>query len=371
MALDLTSLRRHPDVEAPNLLAVDATDRLLLDEAAEAIAARPDAVAVIDDRYGALTLGAVGLGAHGVRVHQDSVVGERALAGNAERAGAAHSYSIVPLTRSGLAGATVVLWQLPGSLDRLDAVARVLAQAVAPDAVVYAGGRIKHMTTAMNDVLRLHFGRLDITHARQKSRVLIAREPHPSPDRDAVVEDHADWGMRLVEAPGVFAGGRLDVGTRALLGVLDEIDADARTAVDLGCGAGVLSVALAHRRPDLAITATDASAAAVEATRANLELNGVRTVTVTRDDCGSQVPDASVDVVLLNPPFHTGGTVHTGVAQRLFAAAARMLRPGGELWTVYNSPLSYRSDLTRMVGPTREVSRNPKFTVTVSEARGS
>ena len=31
-ALDL--LRRWPDVEAPNLFAVDATDRLLLDEAA-------------------------------------------------------------------------------------------------------------------------------------------------------------------------------------------------------------------------------------------------------------------------------------------------------------------------------------------------
>ena len=95
------------------------------------------------------------------------------------------------------------------------------------------------------------------------------------------------------------------------------------------------------------------------------------TVTVTRDDCGSNILDASVDVVLLNPPFHSGTTVHTGIAQRMFAAAARMLRPGGELWAVYNSPLSYRSDLTRMVGPTREVSRNPKFTVTVSEARGS
>jgi 16S rRNA (guanine1207-N2)-methyltransferase len=30
----LDDLRRHPDVEAPNLHAVDATDRLLLDEAA-------------------------------------------------------------------------------------------------------------------------------------------------------------------------------------------------------------------------------------------------------------------------------------------------------------------------------------------------
>jgi 16S rRNA (guanine1207-N2)-methyltransferase len=370
MALDLSSLRRHPDVEAPNLYAVDATDRLLLDEAAAAIVEHPDAVVVVDDHYGALTIGARGLGARKLRVHQDSVVGERALAGNA-RARDVDDVVNVPLTAGALAGAEVVLWQLPGSLDRLDAVARVLAEAVAPDAVVYAGGRIKHMTTGMNEVLRRHFDRLDVSLARQKSRVLIVREPRISTPDPSRVDEYAEWGMRLIEAPGVFAGGRLDLGARALLAALDHIDPGARTAVDLGCGAGVLSVALARLRPELAITATDTSAAAVDATLANLALNEVTTVTVTRDDCGSNILDASVDVVLLNPPFHSGTTVHTGIAQRMFAAAARMLRPGGELWAVYNSPLSYRSDLTRMVGPTREVSRNPKFTVTVSEARGS
>src|SRR3954447_5894385 len=76
-------LSREPDVDAPDLVAVDATDRLLLDEAAAAIAAPPDAVAVIDDSHGALTLGAVALhGARDVRVHQDLLVGELALAAN-------------------------------------------------------------------------------------------------------------------------------------------------------------------------------------------------------------------------------------------------------------------------------------------------
>jgi 16S rRNA (guanine1207-N2)-methyltransferase len=50
----------------------------------------------------------------------------------------------------------------------------------------------------------------------------------------------------------------------------------------------------------------------------------------------------------------------------LFAAAARVLRPGGELWTVYNSALRYRPVLTRAVGPTRLAAQDPKFTVTVS-----
>jgi 16S rRNA (guanine1207-N2)-methyltransferase len=58
--------------------------------------------------------------------------------------------------------------------------------------------------------------------------------------------------------------------------------------------------------------------------------------------------------------------VHAGVALSLFDEAARVLKPGGELWTVFNSHLKYRAALMRSVGPTRLVGQNPKFTVTVS-----
>jgi 16S rRNA (guanine1207-N2)-methyltransferase len=54
------------------------------------------------------------------------------------------------------------------------------------------------------------------------------------------------------------------------------------------------------------------------------------------------------------------------VAHKLFAAAGRLLRPGGELWVVWNSALQYRLALERAVGPTRQAGRNAKFTVTVS-----
>ena len=80
-------LRRFPDVEAANLQAWDATDKLLLDTAFEAHAAgllQPRGLGVVGDRYGALTLGALTRGASAVRVHQDLVTGERALRLNAE-----------------------------------------------------------------------------------------------------------------------------------------------------------------------------------------------------------------------------------------------------------------------------------------------
>ncbi|MFT4285672.1 MAG: methyltransferase, partial [Protaetiibacter sp.] len=84
----LDALSREPDVGGAELRAWDAADRYLLDYAAVEF---PDAVAgevaVIDDTHGALALGAELLGARAVRAHQDSIVGRRALAGNAERTG--------------------------------------------------------------------------------------------------------------------------------------------------------------------------------------------------------------------------------------------------------------------------------------------
>ena len=77
-------LRRRPDVEAPNLQAWDATDRLLLETAVQ-LGRSGSTVAVIGDRYGALTLGASAvLAPASLRVHQDLVTGERALRLNAD-----------------------------------------------------------------------------------------------------------------------------------------------------------------------------------------------------------------------------------------------------------------------------------------------
>lgn len=370
------ALRRFPDVEADNLVAVDASDRLILDEAADALTAAPaGTVVVIGDRYGALTLGAAALhGVTGIRTHQDSLTGERALVANAERLGLADTVDSRGLDASLVAGAQVVLLQLPRSLDELDEIAGLVAAHADPAVQVVAGGRLKHMTRAMNDVLARSFGQVEARLARQKSRVLVASEPRPigtgTPSRWPATERHADLGLTVCAHGGAFAGTGIDIGTRFLLEFTDRMAPDAPTAVDLGCGTGVLGVALALARPDLTVTATDDSAAAVASARATAAANGVaERVVVVRADAADSLPDASADLVVLNPPFHLGAAVHPAVALKLFAEAARVLRPGAQLWTVWNSHLAYRPALERLVGPTEQAGRNPKFTVTVSTKR--
>jgi len=367
-AFDFDAMRRYPDLEADNLFAVDASDRLILDEAASALTSDTK-LAVINDHYGALTLGAIAMhDLSGVRVHQDALSGEQALRFNAKAEQLEALYENHALDAELLQGATVVLMQLPKSLDELDDFAAAIAHFASADVVVFAGGRIKHMTPAMNDVFKRYFGRVDVSLARQKSRVLIVREPIADASAPTIrTEQHRDLGLTLAATGSTFAGTKVDIGTRALLKVLAKAKPDAELAIDLGCGTGVLAAALASARPELRVIATDQSAAAVSSATHTMELNGLSArVTVVRDDGLDTQPDDSADLIVLNPPFHIGAVVHTGLALRLFEDAARVLRPGGELWTVFNSHLGYRQALARIVGPTELVTHNEKFMVTVS-----
>ncbi|MDQ1525963.1 MAG: rRNA (guanine1207-N2)-methyltransferase [Microbacteriaceae bacterium] len=359
--LDPGRLRRYPDLESPELQASDTADTLILDQAAPL---HDRDVVVIGDDYGALTIGALADGAASVRVHQDSMLGELALHSNAAGRGGLVS---LPLGEELVGGATTVLMRLPRSLDALEEIAALIAAVADPAVVVVAGGRIKHMSLGMNEVLRRHFGTLDVSLARQKSRVLIARSPLPSQVPQPRREFNEELALWVCATGAVFAGSRLDIGTRFLLSVLDQAAPDARTAIDLGCGSGILAAALARDRPELTVIASDLSAAAVASARATAEANGLAArMSVVRDVGLSSQPPSSADLVVLNPPFHVGSTVHPGLADRLFEEAARVLRPGGELWTVYNSHLGYRPVLRRLVGETREVARNAKFTVAMS-----
>lgn len=376
MNLDFAQLRRWPDVEAENLQAVDAADRLLLDLAAEAgWPAEPGRVSILNDHYGALTLGALAAGVRGIRVHQDALSGTQAIAANTqrllpERAG---EYRAFPLGAALLENATLLLIQLPRSLDALEEMLAFVAEHGAPEVTVMATGRIKHMGLGMNEVMGRYFGSVTASLGRQKSRVLTASSVRPAEQRPTTrfplhnsVQVGLDQPLELRAFAETFGGAKLDPGTRFLLENLD-LPGSARRAVDLGCGNGTIATFMALKYPALSVHASDQSASAVASTSATAIANGVaERVIPVQDDALASLPDASEQLVVLNPPFHMGNTVHAGIALKLIADAGRVLASGGELWCVWNSHLGYRSQLEKLVGPTRQVARNPKFTLTVS-----
>lgn len=268
----------------------------------------------------------------------------------------------------------IVLMRLPKSLAALDDWAGQLAERL-PNAVVIAAGMLKHMTLGMNDVLRQHYGQLDVSHARQKARALTARQALPA-TRSAAVSVQLDAsagaaaGLNVVALGGVFAGANLDIGTRVLLDTLNQRlsqSGEGQLAIDLGCGSGLVASWLARR--GYRVRASDRSRAAVQSTRATAEANGVSDQVDTHwEDALAEMAPASARLIVLNPPFHDRSALSVDAATTLFAAAGRALAPGGELVTVWNSHLRYRPQLERLVGPTEQWARTPKFTVTLSTA---
>jgi 16S rRNA (guanine1207-N2)-methyltransferase len=330
------------DSGADAAVTLDAADRLILDEAADLLVGAT--IVVVGSAE--LAAAALARGAATVRVSDD-------LDPSTEE--------LNPLV---FAGADVVLIRLTKSLAALDHVSRMIASSAPRVVVVVAGGRLKYMTVGMNEVLRRSFRRLDVSLARQKSRVLIARDPATvSPDAATRVHDNG-LDLWIGSVGGVFAASSVDIGTRAMLAAFTALP-DYDTAIDFGCGTGILAAQLKRLRPAARVIASDVSAAAVVSARTTAAANELD-IEVVRDGGLSTQPDASVDLIVLNPPFHEGGAVSLDTAHGMFAEARRVLRPGGQLWTVWNSHLGYTGALVRTVGPTTQVSRNAKFTVAAS-----
>ena len=105
---------------------------------------------------------------------------------------------------------------------------------------------------------------------------------------------------------GVFSGNRVDLGTSVLLRQAPEPPEEG-TFLDLGCGWGPIALALGFASPKTDIWALDVNERALDLTRRNAELNGVRNVhTVTADEIPS---DVTFDLIWSNPPIRVGKDV--------------------------------------------------------------
>jgi len=111
-----------------------------------------------------------------------------------------------------------------------------------------------------------------------------------------------DWTFETSD--GVFSAGRLDPGTAVLLRESTP-PAGARRMLDLGCGYGVIAVALASACPDAQVDAVDVNERAVALCQTNAVRYGVgdRVHAVVADEAD---PGARYDEIWSNPPIRVG-----------------------------------------------------------------
>jgi 16S rRNA (guanine1207-N2)-methyltransferase len=114
------------------------------------------------------------------------------------------------------------------------------------------------------------------------------------------------WGrtLSLTSGSGVFARGRLDVGTNVLFRETDP-PTSGGTFLDLGCGYGVIGLALATAAPESTVWAVDVNERAVLLANENAGALGVaeRFSAVLPDELP---PDVTFDEIWSNPPIRVG-----------------------------------------------------------------
>lgn len=159
---------------------------------------------------------------------------------------------------------------------------------------------------------------------------------------------------------GVFSGPTLDPGTRLLLDALPETIQG--SVLDIGCGAGVVGIALASVGVT-PVTMTDVNLLAIQAAMENTHRLGLLAACVLPSDVYTAIGDSRYDLIVCNPPFHRGRTVDLAMATTLIEQAPVHLYSGGAILIVANTFLAYRQLLERTFERVEIVKATPQYRV--------
>lgn len=178
--------------------------------------------------------------------------------------------------------------------------------------------------------------------------------------------EFADWRAaanvfedRWQTVPGVFSAGHVDPGSALLA---DHIPENLSGVVaDLGAGWGYLAGRVLERCPAISnLHLVEAQGAALDCARQNVTDPRAR---FHWEDATtwSGVPRTAVDMVIMNPPFHTGRAAEPDLGRAFIMSAARVLRPGGRLLMVANRHLPYEATLSESFAEVAEIGGTSKF----------
>jgi 16S rRNA G1207 methylase RsmC len=128
-----------------------------------------------------------------------------------------------------------------------------------------------------------------------------------SPDKPATLREItyqvAGREFAVQAASGTFSASKLDPGTSILLSKFEEFP-ESGNVLDLGCGWGPISLAIATFSPETTVWALDVNQRSMELARNNAATLGLTNINVVTAD---KVPqDLKFDAIWSNPPIRIG-----------------------------------------------------------------
>jgi 16S rRNA (guanine1207-N2)-methyltransferase len=168
--------------------------------------------------------------------------------------------------------------------------------------------------------------------------------------------------LAIFSKPGIFAWDRFDEGSAFLLQHLDAFlqltDHRRQNALDLGCGNGLLAVAL-HQAGCKRVVATDNNAAALRACEFNFSRHAINGE-VIGTDVAAGIRE-QFDLVVCNPPFHQGFDVEQDLTTRFLQATQKLLTKRGRALFVVNSFISLEKKAEALFRQVQVVDNNKRF----------
>ena len=239
--------------------------------------------------------------------------------------------------------ASAVVYAPPGTIERRYVLARMLS-ALAVGATLTAlapkdkggsrlAGDLEAFGCSVHDTPRSHHRIVTTT----RPSVLIGVE---DAIRAGTYQQHPAHG--LWTHPGVFSWDRIDEGSALLLNHLPNFHG---CGADLGCGIGVLSTHVLQSPGVRALTLMDIDRRAIGCAEKNI--TDPRASFLWADLRKGSMPQAPLDFVVTNPPFHDHGVEDQSLGQCFITRAAAMLKKGGQLWLTANRHLPYEELLAR------------------------
>ena len=263
----------------------------------------------------------------------------------------------------------VVLLRLPKSIEQLIDYCHRLRPHLVPGATLIGAAMDKYLSKGMLSALTKHFGPTHPTLGWKKARLTVSTLAQDlPPQRSPKIHRYpaSPFDIYPSSLPGVFSATSRDIGTRFFLENFNKIPLQqSKDIADLACGNGVLGLVAASLSPNAQVHFFDDSSFAVASAKLGVAEHFSDQDRFSFHHCDglATYPTESLDTILLNPPFHSGGAQDNQVAQQLFRHAARTLRPDGELWVVGNRHLGYHIKLKRYFPQVQVAASNRKFTV--------